>query len=625
MTPLLVTLGAVFFAYAIYLGALCLRHEDRASAFVDAGLSAPGWTAIFGGTGVVIAAFGLHDHLLLVSTYGLQASHVAVGLVLVALTGALVGKRVWLAARMTGSATAGELAGAYYGSVALRLVFLGVLFLFSVPLAASWLGELGDLVEAATSGGVPRDAAIWTTAFFLFLSSALGGWRATLYVVGAQGLVLLVLLVAGGGFAALSLDRLAFLAGGIGVPQGMLADRIPGVMQFGGGIGKAASVGGPWTAVAILSFAIGLTGIVLSPGFAFLGITTSTQRGFAFQQVWMTAGLAAGLLLLLGPVLAAELAEGGYAGLAGRLAALDPLFGVAFVLTVAASLQIGVSFFAASGAHVATIELVHRYLLPGLDPRGVRLAARITLGIVWLSVAAAASATPLAAAILATLALPLAAQLLPAHLGLCWLPWLSRSAVLTGFVIGGLIVVFTEPVGLIAFEGLFVDLPWGRWPLTVHSAAWGLVFNVGFCLLAAIFTRKGPERERRMRLHEAFAARHRIDFGGPAGRGAKWSLTLIWAFLALGPGAILGNAFFSQPVFAGTDVALGLPSLLVWQLFFWLVGVLLVWWLAYQTRLSVLGDEPIRRIDLADGPASALTLARPPWITRLLGRVTGRP
>lgn len=624
MTTLLAAVAAVFFAYAVYLGALCGRHSGRPGDFVDAGLSLPGWTTLFAGTGIVLAGLNLHDHVLLVSAYGLQASHVAVGLVLVALTGALVRKRSWLAARMTGLRTVGDVMGTYYGSVSIRLVQLGILFLFAVPLAAYGLGEIGDLVEAVSAGAVSRTAAIWTVAFFLFLSSALGGWRATVYVIAAQGFLLLALLAAGSAAAVVFADRLAFFQGGLAAGTGALADVIPGVIQFSAGIGKEATPGGPWTTVAILSFAIGLIGIVLSPGFALLGITTGTRRGVAVEQVWMTAGLAGGLLLLAAPIVGAELGDGGLAGLAARLAAAAPLVGVAFLVAILASLQIGVGFFVASGAHVAAIELVHRYILPALDERGLKLATRIMLGLTWLAVAATASATPLAAAIIGALALPLAAQLLPAYLGLCWLPWISRSAVLAGFVVGGLIVVFTEPFGLILFEGLFVDLPWGRWPLTIHSAAWGLAFNLAFCLLASLFTRRGAERERRQRLHDRFAEGHRTDFGGRAARGAKWSLVLIWTFLALGPGAILGNTFFSRPVFSGAEVALGLPSLMAWQAAFWLIGVFLVWWLAYQTRMSVADDAVPRPASLDTQAPPPLGLDRPPWITRVLGRVAGK-
>lgn len=623
MTSLLVMLGVVLFVHALYLAAMSSRHAWRAEEFVDAGMSGPSWVIMFGGMGIVVSALNLHDLLLHVSSFGLQASHVAVGLVLVALTGALVRKRLWLASRMTGLRTVGDLMGVYYGSIALRIALIGILFLFAVPLAANGLGKIGELTHAATQGAIHRNAAVWVVAFFLFLSSAIGGWRATLYIVGAQGLLLAALLLSAGGVALVVLEDLPFFHSTATASQGAFLDRIPGVIQFSAGIGKETTIGGIWTAVAIISFSISLIGIVLSPGVGFLGTTTAPRRGFAFEQVWMTAGLAAGTILFLAPVFGAELISGSYAGIARRLSLESPMIGVLFVALILVSLQIGVAFFAASGAHVATIELVHRYLLPDLGGGGLRLAARIMLGITWLAVALAASATPLSAAIIATLALPLAAQLLPAYLGLCWLPWISRSGVLAGFVIGSFIVIFTEPPGLIAFEGPFIDLPWGRWPLTIHSAAWGLVLNLSFCLLASLFTRGGIEREKRQKLHDEFLERHRMDFGGRAARGAKWSLVLIWSFLALGPGAIIGNHFFSQPVFSGVEITLGLPSLLVWQLFFWLMGVLLVWWLAYHSRMSLISTEP-RAIRLDTDEGYGLRQRRPPWITRLLDRVAER-
>jgi hypothetical protein len=215
----------------------------------------------------------------------------------------------------------------------------------------------------------------------------------------------------------------------------------------------------------------------------------------------------------------------------------------------------------------------------------------------------------------------MAVQLLPALLGLCFVRWISRSAVLTGLILATLMVLFTEAFGLILVEGLFLDLPWGRWPLTVHSAAWGLGLNVAAVLLVSIFTKSGAERRHRDRLHDEFAARWAVDFGGKAARGAKWSLTLIWAFFAMGPGAILGNTFFSQPIFTEGQAALGLPSLWVWQIFFWLIGVPLVWWLAYRSKLGVTSEEGLRRIDL--GGAADPTHA-PDWIAAVLARMTGR-
>lgn len=83
--------------------------------------------------------------------------------------------------------------------------------------------------------------------------------------------------------------------------------------------------------------------------------------------------------------------------------------------------------------------------------------------------------------------------------------------------------------------------------ITVHSVAWGLAFNLAACLLVALFTRAGEEREAGDALHGVFRRDHAVQFGGPAARSAKWSLALFWAFFALGPGTILGNDFFSRP------------------------------------------------------------------------------
>ncbi|MGE4244994.1 MAG: hypothetical protein AB7E66_03265, partial [Parvibaculaceae bacterium] len=519
--------------------------------------------------------------------------------------------------------------GEYFGSVTIRIYLLVVLFLFSVPFAAYCLAEIGALVAVATAGELPSSLVIWMVAFFLFLHSVIGGWRGVVYVAAVQGFLVLTLMVFAGGFASAAFDSLAFFTKGIAVPEAVLADRIPGVVQFTRGIGKEVPPGGIWTTVAILSVALSMIGIVLSPGFGFLGITTHTRRGFAFGQVWMTAGLAAGVLLLVGPLLAAELAgpstgSGVFGALAARFDSFDQLAGVAFLMLLIASLQIGVGFFAASGASVATVELVERYMLPDLTEAGRKLAARIMLASIFFCIALAATFTPLSAAVFSSLALALSAQMLPAFLGLCWLPWISRSGVLAGLVAGTILVVFTEPFGLIAFERLFVDLPWGRWPLTIHSAGWGLFFNVAACLLVSLFTRGGEERDRRQRLHEIFAASHPAHFGSRPARSAKWSLALIWGFLAIGPGAILGNTFFSQPVFTTGDVTLGLPSLLIWQIVFWFIGVLLAWWLAYHARMSVIEDVPRQTLSFAPPGQKLLMPQRPPWIERLLGRLAER-
>jgi SSS family solute:Na+ symporter len=621
MTPVLVTLIGLLLVYGIYIASLAARAGTDARAFLEERDGLPGWAVIFAGAGVVVAGMGLPDYFTLAGRFGLQYSHTALGLIVAAMAAVLVQKRLWIAARVAGLGSPGEAIGRYYQSVTLRIVSLALAALFALPVAAVALSQLGETLQTASNGAIARPAVIWAIGFFLGVSAIIGGWRATILVIAMQALLLATLLLFVTGFSEIVLQGASYLSGGIPVDPAILADRIPGVVQYSAGIGKDLPKGGMFTAVAIASTALSLIGITLSPGFLYLGMTARAGRAFAFGPVWIIAGLGAGLLLFIAPFLVARLGVG---GLLNALAAHDVLAAVGLVVLLTTASMIAVSFFVTSGALLITRELILPFVLPNLDASAQRLTARIALAVAFILAAMIGAFAPLPAAILASLALPLTAQLLPALLGFAFVPWISRSAVLTGLIIGGLIVLFTEPAGLILFERLFIDLPWGRWPLTVHSAAWGLAFNFAAVLLAAIFTRRGVERDHRDRLHNEFAARWRTDFGGPAARGAKWSLSLLWAFLAIGPGAILGNTFFSQPVFTSGEARLGIPSLWVWQMLFWLIGVLLVWWIAYRCRLGITSTEGQRRIDLGEPTSGFVRRRAPAWIASGLARLTER-
>jgi solute:Na+ symporter, SSS family len=624
---------ALGFTFAIYLAAMVGRHS-AVGVFTDGGRSLAPWTFIFGGAGVLLAGLGVHDHFLLTALNGLQYSHVALGLIIAALCGTVAYKRLWLFAAMSDMASPIELIGAYYESIAVRIALMAVTLLLAVPFAAYSLALAGDLLASITDGALLREQAIFLLALVLFLVSGLGGWRGLILVVAALSFLLFALLLFNATFIASALGAFEVLAKGAPAAQGVMADQIPGVIQYSAGVGKETASGGIWTTLAIISFAVSLLGITLSPAMGYFAVTVRARSAFAFTFVWMVAGLATGVLLIVAPLVGAEIGTSdpsalvsgapGYAALLNRLVAVDKLGALCLVLMLLASLQIVVAFFAAAGGQILTLDLVCRYVLPDLGAGGRRLTARIVLAIVFAALALQAAFAPGSAAILGPVSLSLSAQLGPAYLGLLFAPWISRPAVLTGFIIGALFVIFTEPPGLITAAVLSLDLPWGRWPLTIHSAAWGLTFNMVACLLVSVFTAAGAGRAQRDRLHEALAGLPRLTTGAPALQTAKWSLTLIWTFFALGPGAILGNAFFSKPVFTDTDAKLSAPSLWVWQIAFWFIGVLLVWWLAYRSQLSIIAEQTWPRVELVP-QASPFTQSRTPgWIALLIQRLTVR-
>ena len=616
MMPLLLSVLALLSLYGLYIAALVARRETRPADFLDAGQSLPGWAAMFVLPALAAAALGVESHLALVARFGLQASHLGVGLVLVAMAALLVWNRMWYVTRVAKLPSPGEALGQFYGSVTLRVVVLALAALFALPFSADLLSAAARLLERATDGLLPRAAGVWLLAISLAIPAIVGGWRATVMTLAMQAILLALLLPGSTILAEIVAATPGYPAAPIPVAQGVLWDRLPGVIQYSAGIGKEMPALGIYTTVALSSSAVSLLGIVFSPATLYLGQTVRSGVSAGISSVWLVGGLMAGILVLGAPLLATRLA-GDPIALATAFYAVEPLAGVALVVMLMVAALLAVSFLVTGGAIIVTRELVIRYLFPALPEGRQRFAARVAIGLTFFLLAFMASFLPLASAALASLALPLSVQLLPAVLGLAFFRWISRGAVLAGMTLGMLIVFFTEPPGLILFEGLFVGLPWGRWPLTIHSAAWGLAFNLLFVLLASSVTLRAPDAFQRGRLHDALFRATGLSVGG---RGLLWALALIWSFLAYGPGAILGNTFFSHPIFTEAEAALGIPSLWVWQILFWLLGVVLVWWLAFRIGLGRTSGDNVKVIEL-----EPQARRRPPdWLAAGLSRINGR-
>ena len=66
---------------------------------------------------------------------------------------------------------------------------------------------------------------------------------------------------------------------------------------------------------------------------------------------------------------------------------------------------------------------------------------------------------------------------------------------------------------------------------------------------------------------------------------SAWIVTIVWIFFAIGPGSLLGNNFFGRPQ-SVESWSFGMPSLWVWQIIFWIIGVFIVWFLASKMEMS---------------------------------------
>jgi hypothetical protein len=146
---------------------------------------------------------------------------------------------------------------------------------------------------------------------------------------------------------------------------------------------------------------------------------------------------------------------------------------------------------------------------------------------------------------------------------------------------------------------------WGRWPLTIHSAGWGILFNLGLAIIISAVTQNRQETDHRMQFHNFLREHASLPVHKKGLVPIAWIVTLAWFFFAIGPGAVIGNWIFGDPNNPSTWL-FGLPSIWTWQLLFWAVGVFMMWLLAIKMEMSTVPDRAIEEL-VPDIPAAQPT------------------
>ncbi|MBB4065965.1 sodium:solute symporter family transporter [Gellertiella hungarica] len=589
-------LYGLFYAIAtLYWARIATRANGDYQTYFSAGHALAPWMSV-----LVIAGASLSGWALLAGSaeigrngFGLPALMQA-GIAL-ALPGVLFFKRIWLLGQRLRLSSLTELLRAYWGSEFLAAFSAVVAVIFAVAFAGLQLRALSGLAADLSGGMVSREIASVLLGLILVSYVVIGGMRA----VGALGTVQAVLaasavvvlaafaLVDAGGFAALNAG-LARLAADPATAGRFL---VAGVIQFTAGIGREAAAGHEGTALASLSFAMALMGVQASPMIMKVVLSTASPRGFAAGQTWVMAGAFGALVAFcMATVGAVALIDPAH-GLGGLLAGLSPWFSAWLFIGLLAGVQLmaGLALLAAGEALVR--HLYKPWFHSTLSRRDTVTLVRVAVGLGLLASLLMQALTPVALTLLASLALPLAFQLSIPLLGMTWLRWMTPPAVVTGVGFGIAGVLLTEPFGIAVLSFFGLDLPWGRNPWTIHSAAWGMAANLAVTLLVSAFTQRrgfGEEgQEARRFLFGLLGGNPRVR----ALRSTAWSVTLAWLFLALGPGLIFGNYAFAD---AEGHWVLGMPPIWGWSLMLWVAGVVLVWFLSYKMELAspVLVDVP---------------------------------
>ncbi len=621
----------LYWAYCIYWGIRGAMSANTASDYFIAGRRLSLWVFVLAATATSFSGWTFMGHPGLLYRDGFQYAYASFYAITIPFTGVLFLKRQWMLGKRFGFVTPGEMLAHYFKSDVIRILVVLVALCFSVPYLGIQLRASGFLFNVLTDGGLSVDVGMWLLSAIVFIYVASGGLRAVAYVDTLQCVLLaLGIVVIGiislnlvGGWTALN-EGIANLAAidTKRTPDGFSHYiAIPGVIQWVSN--GPSAIGGAWTGIMILSYMFALMGIQSSPAFSMWAFANHDPKPFAPQQVWASS-LGIGFILFFftamqgmgGHFLGADLAylaaypdavnnalgqglEGkDLMASTGKQGMLVPqlihvmqdvapwLVGLLSVCALAAMQSTGAAYMSTASA-MLTRDLLKHFIMPNVTHGQQKLFGRIGVGVIVLAALVVATTSTDALVLLGGLAVAFGFQMWPALMAVCYFPWLTRAGITIGLAVGLVAVVCTETVG----QNLGITA-WGRWPLTIHSAGWGIIFNLGIAVIISAVTQNKAELEHKMKYHNFLAEHASLPESKRGMIPLAWIITLVWFFFGIGPGAVIGNEIFGNPNDAATWM-FGMPSIWAWQILWWVLGVFMMWFLAYKMQLSTLQETKI--------------------------------
>jgi Na+/proline symporter len=627
----------LYWAYCIYWGIRGAMSAKTASDYFIAGRQLSLWVFVLAATATSFSGWTFMGHPGLLYRDGFQYAYASFYAITIPFTGVMFLKRQWMLGKRFGFVTPGEMLSHYFKSDVIRVLVVIVALVFSIPYLGLQLRASGFLFNVLTDGLLTVEFGMWLLSAIVFIYVASGGLRAVAYVDTVQ----CVLLAAG--ITMIGILALSFVGGFEKLNQGIAAlaqfDQkrtldgyshyiaIPGVIQFVSSGPKA--VGGAWTGIMILTYMFALMGIHSAPAFSMWAFSNHNPKPFAPQQVWASS-FGIGFILFVftafqglgGHLLGADVAfaaahpehvnnvmgaglnnvdlmksAGKQGMLVPQLISLAPawLGGLLAVCALAAMQSTGAAYMSTAGG-MLTRDLLKHFVMPNATHSQQKLFGRIGVGIIVLAALVVATTTKDALVLLGGLAVAFGFQMWPSLMAVCWFPWLTRQGVTLGLIAGLVAVSCTETIG----QNLGITA-WGRWPLTIHSAGWGILFNLGIAVIVSAMTQNDAEMAHRMKFHSFLREHASLPASKKGLVPVAWIIVLIWFFFGIGPGAVIGNTIFGNPNDYATWT-FGMPSIWAWQLLWWALGVFMMWFLAYKMEMSTVPDKEVEALyeDIGD-------------------------
>tara|TARA_B100000586_G_scaffold88383_1_gene62771 strand:+ start:206 stop:2095 length:1890 start_codon:yes stop_codon:yes gene_type:complete len=596
----------LYWAYCIFWGIKGARTAKTSADYFVAGRSLGLWVFVLAATATSFSGWTFVGHPGKILTDGLPYAFASFYALTIPFTGVLFLRRQWILGRAFKYITPGEMYSDYYGGNAMRVLTVLVAFLFSVPYLGIQLRASGALFNVLTDGMISVNIGMLLLSAVVVIYVASGGLRSVAYVDCVQAVLLaLGIVILGiitvqwvGGWSAFTegignLVKSDLTNGSRLTPAGH-SNRvaIPGAIQWVSS--GSAAAGGVWTGMMCMTYMFALMGIQSSPAFSMWSYANKTSKAFRWQQVVASSlvigiilftftifqGLGADLLVLNG-VWEQVTEKNLVPKLINLMSESAPwLVGLLAVCALAAMQSTGAAYMSTFSGMI-TRDIYKHFLNPSASESMQKLAGRIFVVVVAGAALVVAATSTDALVMLGGLAVAYGFQMYPALLGNLYFSGISRRGVVAGLIAGLVAVTLTDKM-----SSLF-PVPWGAYPLTIHSAGWGILFNIIFTVAGSrLFPDDDQTMAKRRKRHEYLREIAGVPDDKKKWIPVAWGLTLFWFLVGFGPFAILGNTLFSNPNDPLTWAPLGLPSLWVWQFCFLAFGIFVMWFLAFYMGLS---------------------------------------
>tara|TARA_B100002003_G_scaffold140222_1_gene129717 strand:+ start:1288 stop:3177 length:1890 start_codon:yes stop_codon:yes gene_type:complete len=596
----------IYWAYCIFWGIKGARTAKTSADYFVAGRSLGLWVFVLAATATSFSGWTFVGHPGKILTDGLPYAFASFYALTIPFTGVLFLRRQWILGRAFKYITPGEMYSDYYGGNAMRVLTVLVAFLFSVPYLGIQLRASGALFNVLTDGMISVNIGMLLLSAVVVIYVASGGLRSVAYVDCVQAVLLaLGIVILGiitvqwvGGWSAFTegignLVKSDLTNGSRLTPAGH-SNRvaIPGAIQWVSS--GSAAAGGVWTGMMCMTYMFALMGIQSSPAFSMWSYANKTSKAFRWQQVVASSlvigiilftftifqGLGADLLVLNG-VWEQVTEKNLVPKLINLMSESAPwLVGLLAVCALAAMQSTGAAYMSTFSGMI-TRDIYKHFLNPSASESMQKLTGRIFVVVVAGAALVVAATSTDALVMLGGLAVAYGFQMYPALLGNLYFSGISRRGVVAGLIAGLVAVTLTDKM-----SSLF-PVPWGAYPLTIHSAGWGILFNIIFTVAGSrLFPDDDQTMAKRRKRHEYLREIAGVPDDKKKWIPVAWGLTLFWFLVGFGPFAIVGNTLFSDPNDPLTWAPLGLPSLWVWQFCFLAFGIFVMWFLAFYMGLS---------------------------------------